>query len=195
MLTLKPFITIGPHQKESRLRIFLSQVEYTRMSSDPSQRDVTKKKRFAIAQTFFLFSLCSVNLIANPNFGRTIIHDAYMKRGSVTNQLLWLILCTSSIWALKIWSKVLFFTKQKFEGPLCQITNSNEHNNEIRLKGAAYFTMHSMELTSWVPKTNPTKSWILGCLSCCAQTQIRAHWNAYGGGTSGVCPRNICIQI
>lgn len=87
MLTPKPFITIGPHQKESRLRIFLSQVEYMRMSSDPSQRDVTKK-RFAIDQTFFLFSLCSVTLIANPNFGRTIIHDAYMNRGSATNQLL-----------------------------------------------------------------------------------------------------------
>ena len=57
MLTPKPFITIGPHQKESTLRIFLSQVEYTRMSTDPSQRDVTKKKkRFAVAQAFF-FSL------------------------------------------------------------------------------------------------------------------------------------------
>ena len=44
MLALKPFVTIGPQQKESRLGIFLSQVEYTRMSSDPSQRDVKKKK-------------------------------------------------------------------------------------------------------------------------------------------------------
>ena len=56
MLALKPFVTIGPQQKESRLGIFLSQVEYTRMSSDPSQRDV-KKKRFAVAQAFFLLSL------------------------------------------------------------------------------------------------------------------------------------------
>ena len=84
MLTPKPFITIGPHQKESRLRIFLSQVEYTRMSSDPSQRDVTKKKDLQSLRPF----LCSANLIANPNFGRSIIHDAYMKRGSATNQLL-----------------------------------------------------------------------------------------------------------
>ena len=76
MLAPKPFATIGPHQEESGLGIFLSQVEYTytRMSSDPSQQDV--KKRFAVAQAFFLFSLCSVNLIANPNFGRTIIHEA-----------------------------------------------------------------------------------------------------------------------
>ena len=56
MLTPKPFITIGPHQKESRLRIFLSQVEYTRMSSDPSQRDVTKKKDLQSLRPFF-FSL------------------------------------------------------------------------------------------------------------------------------------------
>ena len=56
MLTPKPFITIGSHQEESRIGIFLSQVEYTRMSTDPSQRDVTKKKRFAVAQAFF-FSL------------------------------------------------------------------------------------------------------------------------------------------
>lgn len=56
MLTPKPFITIGPHQKESRLRIFLSQVEYTRMSSDPSQRDVTKKTDLQSLRPFF-FSL------------------------------------------------------------------------------------------------------------------------------------------
>lgn len=55
MLTPKPFITIGPHQKESRLGIFLSQVEYTRMSSDPSQRDVTKKKKIWSGSGLFPF--------------------------------------------------------------------------------------------------------------------------------------------
>ena len=57
MLTPKPFITIGPHQNESRLRIFLSQVEYTRMSTDPSQRDVTKRKKDLQWLRPFFFSL------------------------------------------------------------------------------------------------------------------------------------------
>lgn len=60
MLAPKPFATIGPHQEESRLGIFLSQVEYTRMSSDPSQRDVKKKRKVCsgsdLLSFLFMFS-------------------------------------------------------------------------------------------------------------------------------------------